>query len=73
HELSVSFLNDAWGGTAAPGNDCNLYLNGATVNGTTVSSGQVAMLWNGTVNMTFVTNASGTVVPGSVNYVHGNA
>ena len=31
------------------------------------------MLWNGTVNMTFVTNASGTVVPGSVNYVHGNA
>lgn len=38
HKVSVTFLNDAWGGNASL--DRNLYLEGATYNGTNVSGAQ---------------------------------
>ncbi len=46
HTVSVSFLNDAWGG---PGLDRNLFIDSATFNGTQVSSG-ASLYANGTVS-----------------------
>ncbi|MBB3569639.1 carbohydrate-binding domain-containing protein [Rhizobium sp. BK491] len=42
HDVSVTFLNDAWGGT--PTTDRNLYLDGATYNGADVSGAQHALM-----------------------------
>ena len=43
HQVSVEFLNDAWGGTAAA--DRNLYIDGATYNGVAVD-GAAQMVWD---------------------------
>jgi len=43
HDVAVSFLNDAWGGT--PSTDRNLYVKGIEVNGVP-SSGAVASLYS---------------------------
>ena len=44
HNVTVSFLNDAWGGT--PATDRNLYVNAVTYDGT--NTGQsAALLWTG--------------------------
>lgn len=40
HTVTVDFLNDAWGGTAATGR--NLYVTAATIDGTTVPAGTLA-------------------------------
>ncbi len=45
HNVAVSFLNDAYGGT--PQTDRNLYVNGATLNGH-VNAEVLALLSNGT-------------------------
>ena len=45
HDLAVSFLNDAWGGTSAT--DRNLYVKGVDVNGTPVSGASAALLSTG--------------------------
>lgn len=42
HDVSVTFLNDAWAGT--PTTDRNLYLDGATYDGADVSGAQHALM-----------------------------
>ncbi len=46
HRVGVSFVNDAWGGTAAT--DRNLYVGGIDINGTQVGGGVTTLLANGT-------------------------
>ena len=48
YDLSVSFLNDAWGGTAAT--DRNLYVKGIDVGGAPVSGASAAMYSAGTTH-----------------------
>lgn len=48
HAVSVSFINDAYGGSAAT--DRNLYLDGATINGTTIAGSTTTFLSNGTAS-----------------------
>jgi len=48
HDLAVSFLNDAWGGTAAT--DRNLYLKGVDVNGSPAAGGSAALYSEGTAH-----------------------
>lgn len=45
HVVGVSFVNDAWGGTAA--SDRNLYVNGIDINGTAVGNSATALMSNG--------------------------
>ena len=49
HGIAVTFLNDAWGGTAQT--DRNLYLDGATLNGQAVSGTAAPLYWEQTVNL----------------------
>ena len=46
HDVAVSFLNDAWGGTAAT--DRNLYVNAIAVNGATAPSTSASLLTTST-------------------------
>lgn len=46
HDLAISFVNDAYGGTAST--DRNLYVTGINVNGTALSSGTATLLSTGT-------------------------
>jgi len=52
HDLSVSFLNDAWGGT--PATDRNLYVKGIDVGGAPVSSASAALYSTGTTHFQIV-------------------
>lgn len=52
HDLAVSFLNDAWGGTSAM--DRNLYVKGVDVNGTPVSGASAALLSTGVAHFQIV-------------------
>ena len=45
HTVTVTFLNDAWGGS--PDTDRNLYVDGATFNGADVSGAATALYSNG--------------------------
>ena len=45
HTVSVRFVNDAWGGSAAT--DRNLYLDGATYNGAAISGATKSLYSNG--------------------------
>lgn len=51
HVLSVTFLNDAYGGTAQT--DRNLYVDGATYDGTKIPGGTLTLLANGTQSAGF--------------------
>lgn len=51
HSVSVNFLNDAWGGTAAT--DRNLYVDKATLDGTTVAGGTMTLLQSGSSGFSF--------------------
>ena len=55
HQVSVDFLNDAWGG--GPTLDRNLYLDGASYAGSAASPASLALIRNG---MQTVTVGSGT-------------
>ncbi|WP_372624380.1 carbohydrate-binding domain-containing protein [Falsiroseomonas sp.] len=46
HDVTVSFLNDAWGGT--PDTDRNLYVESVSFEGETLSDGTVAFFQDGT-------------------------
>ena len=46
HQVGVSFINDAWGGTSST--DRNLYVTGASYNGTQVPNAAATLLSNGT-------------------------
>ncbi|MDT7950223.1 MAG: carbohydrate-binding domain-containing protein [Acetobacteraceae bacterium] len=49
HDLAVSFLNDAWGGT--PDTDRNLYVNGVSFDGASVGGSSASLFQNGTVHI----------------------
>ena len=51
HNVSVNFLNDAWGGTAAT--DRNLFVNSATINGVAVPGGSLSLYAAGTQGFAF--------------------
>ena len=53
HTLGVAFVNDAYGGSGSE--DRNLYINGVTVNGSSVFSGLKAQDSNGTSVFTLAT------------------
>ena len=50
HDLAVSFLNDAYGGS--PSTDRNLYLNGATYDGIATRPSTATFLTGGTQHFT---------------------
>ena len=54
HTVTVTFLNDAWGGTAAT--DRNLYLEGATYNGAAVAGASAVFEVQGPRNFAFTDN-----------------
>ena len=49
HDLAISFLNDAWGGTADT--DRNLYVDGVDLNGAAVAGATAALYSAGTVHI----------------------
>jgi len=56
HDLAVSFVNDAWGGTADT--DRNLYIDSVDQNGTQLANSTGALFWNGTLHVPFMVSAS---------------
>ncbi len=59
HDVAVTFLNDAWGGT--PATDRNLYVNSIDDNGQHYASATAALMSNGTVHLQVgVANSTGT-------------
>ena len=56
HDLSVSFLNDLYGGT--PSTDRNLYVNSVEVGGRAVTGGSAALYSEGAVHFQFAIPAS---------------
>ncbi|RAI59627.1 carbohydrate-binding domain-containing protein [Roseicella frigidaeris] len=58
HTLTVTFLNDAWGGTSTT--DRNLHVDSISFNGATLSGGTATLGSNGPVNFAFVKSASST-------------
>ncbi len=56
HTVSVSFLNDAWGGTAST--DRNLYVTGATINGKAISGASLSETNNGAKSFSFTVAAA---------------
>ena len=55
HAVSVNFLNDAWGGTAST--DRNLYVTGATINGTAISGASLTAMTSGARSFAFAVAA----------------
>lgn len=60
HTVGISFINDAYGGTAAT--DRNLYVNQVSYDGQVAASSNVALMSNGTTNITTPTAAPLTLV-----------
>jgi hypothetical protein len=58
HTATVTFLNDAWGGTAAT--DRNLYVTAAKIDGTTVPAGTLIEYASGPKSFTFQVGATTT-------------
>ncbi|WP_052214589.1 carbohydrate-binding domain-containing protein [Belnapia sp. F-4-1] len=56
HKVTVNFLNDAWGGTAAT--DRNLHVDGITYNGTALAKGTADLLKKGPVDFAFTDGAA---------------
>ena len=65
HTVSVTFLNDGW--APGPGNDRNLYVDGATLNGSPVAGSTLALLSGGA--QSFTAEASGDTVVAGVNTI----
>lgn len=51
HTVTVTFTNDAWGGTAAT--DRNLWVDGATINGVSIPGAAFQLQGNGSKSFTF--------------------
>ncbi len=64
HNVEISFINDAWGGT--PGTDRNLYLTGATIDGNSVAGATATLYSNGTASFAAVANPTPAVAPGTL-------
>jgi hypothetical protein len=58
HTVGISFINDAWGGTAAT--DRNLYVTGATYDGKAVAESTATLMRNGTAGFTVSSGATVT-------------
>ncbi len=58
HSVSISFLNDAYGGTVAA--DRNLYLEGASFHGTPVAGSSAALMSAGSAAFSFIEPAAPT-------------
>lgn len=56
HNVSIRFLNDAWGGTAST--DRNLYVDGVAVNGNPIAGASAALHSNGTQAFGFTVDPS---------------
>lgn len=63
HQVTIDFLNDAWGGSSAQ--DRNLYLDAASFNGTVTSGATLALPTDGTRAMDVGTGALPTISIGS--------
>ena len=59
HDLTISFLNDAWGGTAAT--DRNLYINSVAENGTQLAGSTTTLFTSGDFHIPFTVPASTSV------------
>ncbi|MBV9653814.1 MAG: hypothetical protein JOZ42_04535 [Acetobacteraceae bacterium] len=73
HTATVNFVNDAWGGTASA--DRNLYVEGATIDGTSVPSSNFTEYQGGPQSFSFATGSSGGTggsPPGSVTIGQGS-
>jgi hypothetical protein len=62
HKVTVTFLNDAWGGSA--GTDRNLHVDGVSYNGKVVAQGAVLLNRNGAADFAFTDTGGAT--PGGV-------
>ena len=51
HTVAVDFLNDAYGGSSST--DRNLYVNGATIDGTAISGSNLTLDWTGSQSFNF--------------------
>jgi parallel beta-helix repeat protein len=61
HQVAVTFINDAWGGTAAT--DRNLYVSGIDFNGVANAGATAGLFSNGTANLTVTDAAAAVVAP----------
>ena len=61
HAADITFLNDAYGGTAST--DRNLYVNGATIDGSTVPASTLTMQSGGTQSFPFFEAPSASPAP----------
>ncbi len=62
HDLAISFINDAWGGT--PDTDRNLYVDGVVYDGGTLAQGAAALYSNGTAHFPVGSTANNAVLAG---------
>ncbi|MBV9749270.1 MAG: hypothetical protein JO157_10685, partial [Acetobacteraceae bacterium] len=56
HQVGVTFLNDAWGGS--PSTDRNLYLDGVDFDGNSFLNGTIAQYWDGSTSPVQVSAAA---------------
>ena len=63
HTVQVNFLNDAWGGSSSA--DRNLYVDGATYNGTAVGGAARSLLSAGPASFGFTEGGGSTPAPPS--------
>ena len=62
HDLAISFINDAWGGTSDT--DRNLYVDGVRFDGAAVAQGAAALYSNGTAHFPLGSTSSGAMLAG---------
>jgi hypothetical protein len=68
HQVAISFLNDAYGGSAAA--DRNLYVDSVAYNGTTQSGAKAALFSNGTATFTVGNSVAAASSPADTVTVH---
>ena len=64
HQVGISFINDAWGGT--PTTDRNLYLTGATLDGGVVAGSMATLYSNGTASFGVAARAPAPAAPSTL-------
>ena len=64
HEIGVTFINDAWGGTAST--DRNLFLTGATLDGNPVAGTTASLFSNGTTSFGVVEKSATPSAPSTL-------
>lgn len=62
HDLAISFINDAWGGT--PDTDRNLYVDGVQLDGAPVAQGAAALYSTGTAHFALGSASSSAMLGG---------